>query len=185
MNHHGLEAELATAGKATTLDHFRALERLGVSRNTLCDLWARNYGFGVMAASDAGDGTYYPGDGQPHLLLPVYEDGELVDLCAFRSANPSAWLLRSGMGWALGLEHGLEPHTWGDPVRLSLSPLEWLQNDAAGLCVLDWDAPEVRYLVGVPHLVCSDAGHASTLRRTLSTPVRFPTISVMEARLAA
>jgi hypothetical protein len=179
-----LEVELAAAQGRVSFAHLRALERLGVPRSLICDL-SRHGHIGVVLATSSGDGLYQPGEGAPQLVIPVYDEGALVDLCAFRSNDPNGWLLRTGLGWALGVEHGLEPHTWGDPVPLALSPLEWLQQGASGLCVLDWDAPEVRYLVGVPHLVCSDADHAATLRRALSTPVRLPQISVMETRLAA
>ena len=95
------------------------------------------------------------------------------------------WLLRSGQGWALGVENGLERHTWGDPVAVSASPLEWLCRGEDGLVVLDWDAPEVRYLRDVPHLACSTASLANHLRNTLSKPLRIPQISIMETRLAA
>jgi len=181
MNRPDLEAELASAGRAVSIRHFRALEAMGVPRDPLCDSWRHGHGFGVKRVTDAGNGLYYPaGEGETHLILPVYEDGALVDLCAFRSVDPKGWMLRTGLGWALGVERGLEPHTWGDVVPLALTPLEWLQQGSVGLCVLDWDAPEVRYLVGVPHIVCSTPEHGETLRRALSTPVRFPNISVME-----
>lgn len=180
-----LSAELAAAGSATKVLHFHALERFGIARNLLCDLWRSDFGFGVCRARDVGDGLYSPGEGEPHLVLPVREDGDLVDLCAFRSSAPEKWLLRSGQGWALGLERGLERHTWGDPVALAVSPLEWLRHGAGGLCILDWDAPELTYLLGVPNLVCSTREQASHLRAALSKPVRLPNISIEETRLAA
>src|SRR5689334_16436238 len=98
-----LESELAAAGRATSILHFRMLESLGVNRAFACDLWRKGYGFGVQRVRDAGNGFYEPDDGPLHLILPVYDEGALVDLCAFRSSNPDGWLLRSGNAWALGL----------------------------------------------------------------------------------
>lgn len=175
-----LERELREAAHAVTHAHLRRLVALGVGWPTLGELGRDHIGFGVVHAVDAGDGLYHPGEGDLHLLLPVYENGELADLVAFRSADPNRWLLRTGCGWALGLEEGLARHTWGDPVPLSVSPLEWLQGSAEGVCILDWDAPEVHYLADIPHLVCSSDALATRLRTALAKPVRFPTISVGE-----
>lgn len=180
-----LDDELASAGRSVSMAHFQALERLGVPRSAMCGLWRHGYGFGVAAATNAGNGLYEPGEGQHHLILPVYDDGALVDLCAFRAARPLQWLLRSGQGWALGVGRGLEPHSWGDPIPLAASPLEWLQQGCEGLCVLDWDAPEVRYLSELPRLDCSSPELANHLRAALSKPARLPQISVLETRLAA
>lgn len=186
MNRPDLAAELETAGRAVSIRHFHALEGLGVPRGPLCDAWRYGVGFGVQRVEDAGDGLYYlSGDGESHLILPVYENEELVDLCAFRSAEPGGWLLRTGLGWALGVACGLEPHSWGDPVPLAVTPLDWLRHGGCGLCVLDWSAPEIRYLVGVPHLVCETAAHADRLRAALARPVTFPKISIQDLALAA
>lgn len=181
-----LHGELKAAAFAVTQAHLRRLVALGVGWTTIGELGRHHYGFGVVCASDDGQGLYVPDiDGELRLVLPVHEDGELVDLVAFRSDDPESWLLRTGYGWALGLEDGLGRHTWGYPVPLSVSPLEWLQGGAEGLVVLDWDAPELHYLADLPHLVCSSDALATQLRTALSRPVRFPTISVGETRLAA
>ena len=180
-----LAAELYVAGMAVRVPHFKALERLGVLHETLCDRWRHDFGFGVGLCADAGDGLYHPGQGDPHVIVPVFENGDLIDLCAFRSGTPNEWLLRTGMGWALGVERGFERHTWHDATDLATSPLEWLRHGAHGLCILDWDAPEVFDLAGIRHLVCSSEELAARLRTSLARPVRFPTISVGEMALAA
>lgn len=177
---------MANAGEAATFLHFTHLvETFGVPQATAAELRLRHWGWGVVSATDAGDGLFYPGEGPLHLVLPVYEAGELVDLCAFRSADPTRWLLRTGCGWALGLEDGFERLTWREVVPLAVSPLEWLQAGADGLCVLDWDAPEIHDLLAVPHLVCSSPELANHLKRSLAKPVRFPEISVGGMDLAA
>lgn len=180
-----LDVEMKEAAKASSLVHAKALIGLGVSLDTVADLRRHHWGWGVTHASDAGDGLYCPGEGPLHLVLPVYEDGELVDLSAFRSADPTTWLLRTGFGWALGLEHGLERLTWGDPVTLYVSPLDWLRAGADGLCVLDWDAPELRYLSKIPSIVCASTELAACLEAALSQPSRLPQIRVMELAHAA
>lgn len=180
-----LERELCEAAHAVTHAHLKQMVALGVGWPTIGELGRNHYGFGVARMCDAGDGLYHPGDDEPHLILPVFENGELVDLCAFRSDDPLNWLLRTGCGWALGLEWGLGRHTWGDPVPLAVSPLDWLRGGAEGLCILDWDAPEVHYLADLPHVVCSSPDLARRLRSALAKPVRFPEISVKETRLAA
>ena len=171
-----LEGELQAVGRATTTIHFKMLESLGVDRGFACDLWRNGYGFGVQHCRDAGGGFYEPDEGPLHLILPVYEDGALVDLCAFRSANPDGWLLRTGNGWAQGLERGLEPHSW-EPALLWSTPLDWLRAGGRGLCVLDWGAGEVRLLRELPAIICQNPILESRLRSALSKPPRLPTIS--------
>lgn len=180
-----LAAELAASAQGLRVTHLRALERMGVIRSTLAG-FNRDYQFGVGCVVESSPGLFsFDPDAAPHLLLPVWDHGELIDLVAFRSGNPTGWLLRTGLGWALGVESGLERHTWGDVVPLAVSPLEWLQGGCQGLCILDWAAPEVHYLVGVRHLVCSNEHQAAMLRRALAKPVCFPAISVQEAHRAA
>lgn len=180
-----LSAELRAAAFAVKQPHLDRLRSLDVPWSVIGELGRDHFGFGVARVCDAGDGLFHPGEGDLHLVLPVYEDGELVDLVAIRSSDPLNWLLRTGHGWVLGLEWGLGRHTWGDPVPLAVSPLDWLRQGAEGLCILDWDAPELRYLTDLPHLVCSSDALAKRLCAALATPVRFPTISVGETRLAA
>lgn len=185
MSRPDLDDELRLAALAVGPAHLNRLRALGVSWPTIGELGRHHHGLGIVRAKEAEDELYILGDGEQHLVLPVYEDGELLDLVAFRSGDPERWLLRSGYGWALGLEHGLGRHTWGGPVPLSVSPLEWLQRGAEGLCVLDWSAPEVYYLNDIDHLVCSSARLAKHLRIALSKPARLPKISIEEPRLAA
>ena len=179
-----LAGEMAAANQAAGFAHLRRLNALGVGRHYLAEMGLRQ-SFGSVRATAAEDGVYLPGEGSTHLLLPVVEDGTLVDLCAFRSPAPGAWLLRTGLGWALGLERGLERHTWGDPVPIAATPLDWLRGDGEGLCILDWDAPEVRYLDELPEVICSSEALVAQLRTAISKPVRFPKISVREISLAA
>lgn len=154
------------------------LKALGVPWSTIAHMGARHYSGGSSCVIDVDDGLYAPSDeGTPHLIIPVFEDGELVDLVAFSSDQPLAWLLRLGCGWSLGLLDGLERHSWEDEVRLWASPLDWLRADCDGLCVLDWSAPEVVELARLPGIRCQDQTLAKQLREALSRPYRLPEIT--------
>lgn len=179
-----LHAELTVAAAHLHATHLRMLERLAVPRGPLCDMLSDGWSLGIAPAAKASEGLYQPSDGPPHLIIPVWEDGALIDLCAFRSGVPDWPLLRTGNGWALGLERGLEAHTWG-PAALVATPLDWLCRGGRALCVLDWAAAEVSYLRDVPHLVCQSEKLASMLLGALTRPQRLPQISVEEAQRAA
>ena len=180
-----LSNEMRAAGQASTPLHFKHLLGLGVPRATVAELRRDDWGWGIVKAVDVGDGLYRPGDGPLNLVLPVCDDGDLIDLVAFRSGNPADWLLRTGRGLALGLEQGWERHHWDDEVELSLTPLDWLRNGCDGLCIVDWDAPDIAMLASLPRIVCPSAGAASQLRRAITRPQPLPSIYVKELRDAA
>lgn len=172
-----LERELAEAGNAINQLHWRQLRGLGVRLLTAANLRVRGQAaWGVVNVSAGPDGLFVPGDGPPHLLLPVIMDGALIDLVAFRSGSPSDWMLRTGLGWALGMDRGLEPYTWGDTPTVHETPLDWLKADCRGLSILDWSAPELHSLKGIARLACATDGLASTLRRHLTRDPNLPEI---------
>jgi len=159
----------------------RRLKALGVPWATIAHMGHRHYFGGSVRVIAIDDGLYAPSDeGKPHLILPVFEDGELVDLVAFTSEQPMAWLLRLGTGWSLGLIDGFERHSWEDEVRLWASPLDWLRADRDGLCILDWSAPEVYNLSRLPNIRCQDDRLAEQLMHALSRPYRLPNITYGE-----
>ena len=185
MTRPDLPAELTKAARASTLLHFKHLLGLGVPRETVASLRLDSWGWGVENAVDVGDGLYRPGDGPLHLVLPVWDNEDLVDLVAFRSGSPADWKLRTGLGLALGLDRGWERHHWQDEVELSLTPLDWLRTGADGLCIVDWDAPEIAMLASLPRIVCPTRESASQLRQALTRPQPLPPIFVKEYRDAA
>lgn len=183
-----LAAELRQAQASATPAtlYRRQLLALGVPSVTLAMLkGVEAWGYGVVKASAGEGGLYLPGEGPPHLLLPVREDGELVDLVAFRSSEPHNWRLRAGNGWALGMDWGLEPFTRGWPVPVHETPLDWLKAKMAGICILDWDAPDLFSLLAIERLDCATPELARMLRAALTRPANLPLISVRENRLAA
>lgn len=185
MTRPDLHKELADAGAATTLLHFHHLVALGVPRATLAAQRADSWGWGVVNAVDVGDGLYCPGNGPLHLVLPVWDGDDLIDLVAFRSANPADWRLRTGFGLCLGLDRGWEPFYWQDEVELTTTPLDWLRGGADGLCVVDWESPELHMLSTLPRIDCPDRRAAAQLRQALTRPQRLPQITVKETRFAA
>ena len=86
---------------------------------------------------------------------------------------------------ALGLERGWERHHWEDEVEFTLTPLDWLRNGAAGLCIVDWDAPDISMLASLPRIACPTRESAAQLRQALTRPQPLPPITVKETRLAA
>ena len=191
-----LHHELEVATTAVRQRHLDQLRALGVPMSFLADVGQEHAPFGMAKAEPVGAGLYQPGEGTPHLILPVVEDGVLVDLCAVRTSDPSNWMLRTGNGWSLGLEQGLNRWTWyapasvdsagkvrhqvGKPAHVFSKPIDWLQGGGEGLCVLDWSAAEVRYLDVLPEVTCSDSETALLLEQALRRPVRLPNIKVME-----
>jgi hypothetical protein len=172
-----LKSELVAATLSTNELHWQLLRGLGVPFLTAANRRVRGQAaWGVAKAKAGEDGLFLIGEGVPHLLLPVIMDGELIDLVAFRSGNPNDWLLRTGLGWALGMDRGLEPYTWDDAPTLVETPLDWLRAECRGICVLDWSASELHSLKGIARLGCASDGLASTLRRHLIRDPNLPEI---------
>ena len=195
-----LAAEMTVAGRSVRQIHLDHLRVLGVSRASIAEAGKTFWPFGVTQAEPAGNGLYQPGGGQQHLVVPVIEDGVLVDIAAFRSTAPSDWLLRTGNGWCLGLERGLDWWTWyapadplavpprhetGSPVHVFSNPLDWLQGARAGLCVVDWDAAEIARLDVLQRVTVTDERTAQLLTAALTRPVQLPSIAIQEVAYAA
>jgi hypothetical protein len=198
-----LLAELRSAAMAVRQPHLDRLRGIGVPIGYFAE-WAMAYGvhpFGVANVEPIGSGHYQPGEGRLHIILPVIEDGVLVDLVAFRPDTAADWLLRTGNSTALGLEEGTERWTWyqpaydrrhrekrhqvGQPAHLFSDPLDWMRGGGEGLCVVDWESPEIYRLDVLPELVCSTPTVAALLTRALSRPARLPKLSLMETRNVA
>jgi hypothetical protein len=173
--------EMLSAARSANQQAIDRLRSLGVRPEALA--YVQPLPFGVVRAEPAGGGLYQPCDlGPPHLVMPVTIDGELVDLLAFRAADPGGWMLRTGQGWCLGLERGVGCLMDDGPVLLHRTPLDWMRADLSGICVTDWDAvDDIRSLDVLPHLVTDCHATADNLRRAMARPVRTPAISVRGA----
>lgn len=168
------EAEAATF--RVRQPHIDRLLALGVPGRGIAELGARQIPFGVGHVERIERGLYQPGDGSLHVISPVYADGELIDLIAWRSEQPMNWAWRTGLGWALGADETSRDYWPGDPpLQLHATPLDWLRAGGTGMCVLDWEADELEELRGISAIE-ADEMVAVRLHRALSKPRRLPTI---------
>jgi hypothetical protein len=84
---------------------------------------------------------YYTPDpaGPPAIIVPVADDGRLIDLAATGLASRCI-ATRTGLGAVLG-QHALDRALVHQvPLQLFRDPIEWLQHRGAGAVVLDWRA---------------------------------------------
>lgn len=154
----------------TDLAHLR---RLGALNAGVAAFGMVMHQFGLMRIADGEDGLFHPDpDGRRSLVLPVVEDGELIDLVSFSTSTPDNWRLRTGLGTALGLHDGW-CHCWPDEVQLHRNPLQWLRGGCSGLCVVDWDAPDLIRLNDLPSITVDDEALRGQLRKALLRPIRL------------
>lgn len=169
--------EAAVAGVCTS--HLDALLAAGASRETIANLGADSPPFGVMAGEIERDGRFNPGEGIAHVLQPIYDQGELVDLVAWRPGNPRRWGMVAGLGWMLNADEAFASRLDGWHLSLHATPLAFLGGDGTGAVVLDWSSPEVDWLRTFERVDCSDELVAAALRRALNKPRRCPAIRVV------
>ena len=180
-----IRAEAEAAIARVRQPHIDRLLALGVPREALATLGARQIPFGVCRVERIERGLYQPGDGPLHVLSPVYAAGDVIDIVAWRSDQPMNWAWRTGLGWALGADELHRDYWPGDaPLTVHATPLDWLRAGGTGLCVLDWEADELETLRGVQAIEAND-WIATRLLRTLSKPRRLPAIVRREVRYAA
>ncbi|MEH6789944.1 MAG: hypothetical protein V7650_05035 [Parasphingorhabdus sp.] len=104
----------------------------------------------------------------------------LIDIVAWRTIEPQNWLWRTGSAWALNPD-AVAANSWQDePLSIDATPLDWLRSSAAGLCILNWDAPEIRQLLRINSII-ADPHIARQLRGALMKPAYFPEIRAREA----
>lgn len=180
-----LEAEYASAVQQVRQPHLDRLRELGVQPGTVARINLAYPSFGVMAGEIEAGGVFVPGGGAMHIVQPVVEHEQLIDLVAWRSNNPQRWGLRAGVGWLLNADTALASRWDGELLQLHASPLSWLQANATGAVILDWDAREVTGLRSFERVCCANPVLGATLRRALCKPHRLPIIETMETRHAA
>lgn len=177
-----LESEMEAAVHRVRQPHLNRLRALGVSGLFIAQLGMTQAPFGVVQAVIRDDGTYQPGGTVPLLVQPVFDaTGDLVDIVGWRSADPSRWWLRTGLGWCLG---SLSP-TWDNRNAVHETPLDWLRAEGVGICVIDWDSDDVRWLGTCDRLIAANETVARLLWGKLTSPAPIPEIEIMEARHAA
>lgn len=189
-----LADELFEACKGLNPLAWERLQALGVSRAAVADAMDHTHLFppiGVLKIEADASGYWQPCDeGRPALIQPVTIGGELggelVDLLAWRSADPLKVYTRNGQSWALGLDHIDEVMSAWEPVPLIVhaSPRDWLAAGGRGLCVTDWNAPEVADLRMVGEIAVPSPAFGKVLRDTLMRAPRLPVIRTHAERIA-
>lgn len=152
--------------------------QLGILNAGVARMGLLHHPFGSASIVQLEGGRYAPAPtGQRRLILPVHEDGELVDLVAVSSTEPDDWHVRTGAATALGLFDGWH-HRWVDAVPVHRNPLEWLRAGGEGLCILDWSSPDLDRLRDLPAMSVNDAGLARNLTASLTKPLPIPDIYI-------
>ncbi len=169
-----LRQEYAAAVAGVRQPHLDLLVALGVSASTIAR-WPGGYApFGIAPIKRAEDGLYEPGAGDTYVMMPVVEQGFILDIVAWRSNAPRDWALRCGAGWALGADLLLSH--WDDtPLNVVATPLDWFKAGGAALCVLDWGATEIDRICGVA-AIHAEPPMADRLTHVLSRPRPLPMV---------
>lgn len=180
-----LEALYASAVATVRQCHLDRLVAVGVAPGTIARIGQSYPAFGVFNGVTERGGRFLAGEGPAHVIQPVVDGCELIDLVAWRVGNPARWGLVNGIGWLLNADMCLGSRWDAHGLTLNATPLDWLRADAVGGVVLDWDAPDLLTLRGFDRIDCGNDMLAGTLRRALTKPARLPTIRVTEARHVA
>ena len=169
--------EIENACRGVKQAHLDRIRALGVTSTTIATLGAFQAPFGVMNCEAIGGGIFQPGGDTPYIVQPVFDDGVMIDIVAWRTVDPQSWLWRTGSAWALNTD-AIAANSWQDePLSIDATPLDWLRNGATGLCILNWDAPEIRQLLRVK-AIAADQHIARQLRAALLKPAYFPDIQI-------
>jgi hypothetical protein len=131
------------------------------------------------------DGPYYSPapDGAPAVILPAFQDGELVDLVAVDLLTRAA-RTRLGIAACLGFDSIERARFSGERLRLYDDPLRWFCVGMRGAVLLDWTAARIA-LGDVQQISCSSDALAEKLDRAMRQIIRLPKIFVREVPLAA
>lgn len=176
-----LRKEMEAAALAVGQMEIARLRKLGALNVPVAEMGYRFHPLGVASVQPLDDGLFCFAEGSRRLIVPVWEDGELIDLLAVSTADPDDWWLRTGLGLSLGLYDGWEPWRWREVVPVHRNPLQWLQAGGDGLCVTNWAAPELYLLNDLAALSVTDATLAAKLREAVTRPVRAVPINIQRA----
>lgn len=168
---------------------------------------ARDVAGGVGMARISPDrkrDTWAPDEaGDKVLVIPVWDGpacefdaphrhlAPLIDLVAWRPAEPHRLYRRTGDGAVVGIEGVSLALETGDPLRLFRSPADFVRHggergpDAFAAVLID-PAAAFCALEGIAEVICDDIGHAEEVRSLLTTQApAIPRLSVPAACLEA
>ena len=175
-----LRAEMEQAVFDVGQRHIDALLSHGVPAVELAELGAKQAPFGVALISVGDDGLWWPDDkGVPRLIVPCYEQGEVVDLIALRPQDPSVWWHRTGQAAILGADT-LATCVKDRALDVVSTPLDWLASGGKAVCVLNWGAAwhDLAPLRDWPELRVDSPMLAHAVRQALTRPFNLPTITL-------
>jgi len=150
-----LHTEMLNASARMPYSAMRRLWSMGADRRFTARL--RGAGDLGVTAVDVEGSTWAPGTRERRLLVGVRCNGDLIDMVALSSTRRDEWALRTGLGWALGMDQIERAHAAlaSDhrhvKLRLHATPFDWMAAAGDGVCVLDWCAAslaELRMLGG-------------------------------------
>ncbi|WP_157812517.1 hypothetical protein [Novosphingobium kunmingense] len=181
-----MACELLSAAAAMPWAAVQMLQGMGADRHLIARLSGAG-DLGVARVELSGNGaTWTPGGATQRLLIGVRDaDGELIDVAALASHCRDEWALRTGDGWALGLDMLAQAEQARDEaqaaaspakppravrLRLFADPFDWMGAGGAGLCVLDWGLPALTALraLGERVTLTVEAGAQERLRQLLA-----------------
>lgn len=177
-----LDAEVNRAVSAVTGRHLAAVERLGCTAPAIAAIGAMQAPFGVIKCDMRGAQFFEPTNepyGIDAVLMPVIEESAVIDLIAWRTLAPDAWLWRNGDGWALGIDQIIQPSLWSgfSEITLHATPLDWLRAGGDGAVILDWSAvSHIRKLSLFDTVRCDHTTVQKRLGYILNEPERKPKI---------
>jgi hypothetical protein len=121
--------------------------------------------------------------GKPAIIVPLFEDGALLDLIAVGLSTRST-RTRAGIATVLGQEWIDHAKATEATVRLFADPIEWLRNGRRGSVIVDWRSARFA-LSDVPGIACENELLAERIKRAMQQPVHLPKLFVREPHRAA
>ena len=176
-----IEAEMLAAVGRVGQSHINWMIEMGVSSSAIAGLGKKQEPFGIGQLEFIGSDYWQPHDGPAAIgavVQPVYEDGHIIDLIAWRSLKPQDWRWRVGEAWALGAD-SLQGSPWRGfaSITVHATPLAWLAAGGDGLTILNWQSATIRSLSNFDEIVCEDSKAADRLNEILCRPMRVPKIT--------
>lgn len=148
------------------------LYRLGLTPAALATVGCAIPPIGILPVSDlAVSGSLH----EEVFVQPICSEGKIIDLVAWHPADPSQWWLRSNLGSILGEDCLFQQDCSGEIV-LHGQPLDWLCAGGSGVCILDWEAPELRQLVLFETIIVPDRQARDRIIQVFCKPPRLPRI---------
>ncbi len=129
----------------------------------------------TVACIEISDKLFEFGGTTAALVHPVWSDSPLsdpIDLIAYHPAKPDSWWLRTGVATALGSDCIDTAIIFEVPLLMFRTPFSWLQNQGAGVCVLDWQAMrlDITEVAMATAIIPEDVDHGDEIERHLIPP---------------